>query len=494
MTDEIYLIGIIVKKFGSEGQSCFLFPSARSAAECKAYAISKLRKDDVLKEDEVSIRIFDIDVRLYAVFFPAAKTPIVIGFWQNAGVVISSRIAEDSLKHIDLLREVTDDNPLVVPTSPAHSKIQDRIAGLLERSPIKPLKVSPNDVYLFQTGMSAIYSVHQFLLPKYNGTSVLFGFAFHSTIHIFEDWENPGFKFFGRGTSEDTEALEEYCESETKEGRKIQAVWAEFPSNPILITPDLLRLRKLADKYGFALIIDDTIGSFCNVDLLSVADIVITSLTKSFSGYADVMAASAVLNPSSRLYPELKSLFERVYQNNFYSGDAEVLESNSRNYLERSKVLNANAEALTTYLQSCVQDPSSSVAKVYYPLFLPSLQFYKAFMRPASIEFTPGYGCLFSVEFKTVDALREFYENLNVHIGPHLGAHLTLALPYVKGLYGKTLDEVAKWDLRETQIRISSELEDTAELVQTFKNAVELANNAMVRGKGVEEGVAVGLI
>ena len=103
-------------------------------------------------------------------------------------------------------------------------------------------------------------------------------------------------------------------------------------------------------------------------------------------------------------------------------------------------------------------------------------------MRPASIEFTPGYGCLFSVEFKSVDALREFYENLDVHIGPHLGAHLTLALPYVKGLYGKTLDKVTKWDLRETQIRISSGLEETAELVQTFKNAVEVANNAMVGG------------
>lgn len=53
--------------------------------------------------------------------------------------------------------------------------------------------------------------------------------------------------------------------------------------------PDLLRLRRLADRYGFVLVVDETIGTFGNVDLLGDADIVVTSLTKTFSGYADVM-------------------------------------------------------------------------------------------------------------------------------------------------------------------------------------------------------------
>jgi cystathionine gamma-synthase len=52
-------------------------------------------------------------------------------------------------------------------------------------------------------------------------------------------------------------------------------------------------------------------------------------------------------------------------------------------------------------------------------------------------DFTPGYGCLFSVEFINIEATKAFYENVQFHIGPHLGAHLTLVMPYTKGLYGK---------------------------------------------------------
>ncbi len=36
------------------------------------------------------------------------------------------------------------------------------------------------------------------------------------------------------------------------------------------------------------MVIDDTIGSFCNIDVSPVADVIITSITKSLSGYANV--------------------------------------------------------------------------------------------------------------------------------------------------------------------------------------------------------------
>lgn len=275
-----------------------MFASEKSAAECKAYGTSELRKENALKDDDISVRVFDLNMMVYAVFFPAPKFPIVHAFWMNAGVGVSSRFGEYALKHIDLLKEVTDNSPAPkIELSQAHTTIQERIAGLLERAPAGPPRtanVSPDDVYLYQTGMAAIYRVHQTLQSHFHASSVLFGFAFHSTIHIFEDWDCPGFKFYGGGTPEDTDALEAYLEVEAKEGRKVQAVWTEFPANPILVVPELARLRTLADKYKFALIVDDTIGSFANIDVLAAADIVVTSLTKSFSGYADVMAASAV--------------------------------------------------------------------------------------------------------------------------------------------------------------------------------------------------------
>lgn len=444
------------------------------------YGLSPLRKEDVLKEEDLSIRVFETNVRVYAVFFPAPKTPILSGYWTNAGVGVCSRLAEDAMQHVDSLREITDDSPAPkTPNSPAYRLIKERIAGLLERAPVGPpraAKVSPEDIYLFSTGMTSIYSVHQYLLKHFNGSTVLFGFAFHSTIHVFQDWDGPGFKFLGNGDASDIDALEVYLEAEKAAGRKVQALWAEFPSNPLLATPDLPRLRALATKYDFVLIIDDTIGSFCNVDVLSVADILISSLTKSFSGYADVMGASAVLSPTSPKYTELESLFKELYSNDYYYRDAETMVHNSRDYLARSQILNTNAAALTTYLHNHSLAHTSPITKVFYPPLLPSFPLYTPYQRTATPDFTPGYGCLFSVELKSVRAFRAFYDNLDLHMGPHLGAHRTIGLPYTKALYGKKdLEEVGKYGLRETQIRISAGLEETGELVEVFRRALEAA-------------------
>jgi cystathionine gamma-synthase len=69
----------------------------------------------------------------------------------------------------------------------------------------------------------------------------------------------------------------------------ILSLFTEFPSNPLLRSPDLARLRALADKYDFLIVVDDTIGNFVNVETLPFADMVATSLTKVFSGDSNVM-------------------------------------------------------------------------------------------------------------------------------------------------------------------------------------------------------------
>lgn len=418
-------------------------------------------------------------IPLFVVFFPPAAAGVLHGFWVHAGSGVSSRLAEETLKHLDKLTEMQVDDPRLIRAadSPAHATLRQRIAGLLERAPVGPpreKKVSEHDVYLFQTGMSSIYWVHQYLLSNYNSTSVLFGFAFHSTIHILEDY-GPGYEFLGLGTAEEIDKLEQHLSVLSAQGKTPQAIWAEFPSNPLLVTPDLFRLRKVADKYGVFLIIDETIASFCSVDVLAVADIVISSLTKSFSGYADLMAASAVLNPSSKRYAELKELFSKNYVNNFFAGDAEKLEINSRNYLERSAVLNDNAERVVEYLQTQVANPNSRLRKVYYPTVSASLGNYKPFMRQTTADFKPGYGSLLSVEFDTLDATVAFYDNLNLHQGPHFGAHLSLSMGYTIAIYGKELDWAFKYGLINEQVRIGVGLEDTEELLAVIKEALAAA-------------------
>ncbi|KAK5400785.1 hypothetical protein LTR06_011245 [Exophiala xenobiotica] len=449
----------------------------------------------MLRHGQVSIRAFCTDISMYAVFFPATSMGTLHPLWVHTGTGVSSRFAEHCLETRSMLLETTIDAPALLPKgNSAHRQLKERIVDLLRRAPVnqhRSATVSPDDVYPFQTGMSAIYWVHKYPLSKHKSLSVLFGFAFHSTIHALQDFGGPGSEFFGLGTPEDLRNLENYLTPQAKQGIKVQAIWAEFPSNPLLVTPDLLALRKLANKYGALLIVDDTIASFSNVDVLGVADLVVTSLTKSFSGYADVMAASAALKPSSARYDELAELFNALYRNDFFVGDAEALEENSRDYLQRSAILNNNAEQLIRYLQGETGDPTSPVKQVYYPSISESVANYRAFMRPETADLTPGYGCLFSVELDSIEAAIAFYDNLNVHQGPHLGAHLTLAIGYCMGVYGNELEWAAKYGLGPTQIRVSVGLEATASLLQVFTEVVKAAKTCALVGASVADGLLV---
>ena len=47
--------------------------------------------------------------------------------------------------------------------------------------------------------------------------------------------------------------------------------------------------HQTANKYGFAIMVDETVGSIVNVEVLQYTDIVVSSLTKIFSGDANVM-------------------------------------------------------------------------------------------------------------------------------------------------------------------------------------------------------------
>ncbi|OAL32883.1 hypothetical protein AYO20_07674 [Fonsecaea nubica] len=472
--DVLELTAKIVDFADIEGQGCFLFPSSQAARDCKDYATSSVRGQGSVPRDSISIRVFRTYCPVYAVVFPADFTGTVHGFWVNAGVGISSRLAQDCLEHISSLREVRDHEEGVTTTmttaksdGPAHKQLKERIAGLLNRAPADPhrtAQVSPSDVYLFSTGMAAIYWVHRYLLSAYASPSVLFGFSFHSTIHVLQDF-GPGVEFFGLAQS--------------GRGNKVQPIWTEFPSNPLLNTPDLRRLRHLADEHGALLVVDDTVGNFCNVDVLDVADIVVTSLTKSFSGYADVMGGSAVLSPLSSRYEELTALFGTQHHDDLYIGDAETLERNSRDYLERCAVMNRTAEKLVEYLQSNTKNSSSSssITQVFYPTVNDTLPNYTTHLRQPTPEFPrPGYGCLLSVGLRDLDAPIAFYDNLHMHKGPHLGAHLTLALPYSLGVYGNEAAWASRYNVRQEQVRISVGLEDAEDLVDRVKCAVEAAD------------------
>lgn len=115
-------------------------------------------------------------------------------------------------------------------------------------------------------------------------------FPYIDTLKITEKF-GPGSIFYGFGSSEELDDLEKRLEG----GERFMALFTEFPSNPLLRTPDLERIRSLADKFDFCVVVDESVGNFINVNVLPYADVVVSSLTKVFSGDSNVMGGGYVL-------------------------------------------------------------------------------------------------------------------------------------------------------------------------------------------------------
>lgn len=133
----------------------------------------------------------------------------------------------------------------------------------------------------------------------------------------------------------------------------ISSIWCEFPSNPLLNSPDLSRLFEITSKRGIPLIVDDTIGNPWNTCVLPFCDVVVSSLTKIFSGSCNVMAGSVALNPQSQFFARFRTWMTKIQPAQvLWTQDLIQLELNSRNVKERIIKINHTTERICDYLTS----------------------------------------------------------------------------------------------------------------------------------------------
>ncbi|KAG9015693.1 hypothetical protein FRB90_004445, partial [Tulasnella sp. 427] len=123
------------------------------------------------------------------------------------------------------------------------------------------------------------------------------------------------------GLDKDLPQVRRIAQDASASPNPIVALFCEFPSNPLLRSPNLVGVRKNADEFNFLFVVDETIGNFVNVDVLKYADVVVSSITKVFSEEANVM------------------------------GDAVYMERSSRDFRRRIDVINRNAEAIADFLR-----------------------------------------------------------------------------------------------------------------------------------------------
>lgn len=320
---------------------------------------------------------------------------------------------------------------------------------------------SADDVYLYPGGMNAIYHAHRSLmLARGEMKSIMHGFPYVDTLKILEKF-GPGAVFHGHGSAEELDDLE----ARLRNGERFLALFCEFPGNPLLKTPDLKRIRRLADDYDFAVVIDETIGNFLNVHVLPDADIVVSSLTKIFSGDSNVMGGSAVLNPSGRYYAALKSVMAADYADTLFAEDAIFLERNSRDFVSRIARINTNADTIVDVLQAHCP---SIVKQVHYPRTSATRHLYDAYRLPSA-----GYGGLLSATFHSLSDAEAFYDALETAKGPSLGTNFTLASPFVLLAHYTELEWAAGYGCEASLVRFSVGLEDPEELRRIFTKALE---------------------
>jgi cystathionine gamma-synthase len=418
-----------VRRFARAGETCIAYPSRQVAELCQEF----------LHRHGVRSGLHSYGSHgLFVVSFRAEDLRTAKYFWQHTGAIVSSRLAEAALTG----RPVADGTA-------AKATIRQRVAELAG--------APAQEVYLYPSGMAAIYDIYRLLqLARPEAKCVQFGFPYTDTIKIQEKF-GAGVHFFPAASAAELDRCEELASREP-----LQAIYCEFPSNPLLTSPDLERLAAIARRYGVPLVVDDTIGSFHNVRVLPVADVVVSSLTKLFSGAGDVMGGAIILNPESTCHAALRQALAGEYEDLVCGDDALVLEANSRDYTARAARCGQTAERLAEFLH---QHPA--VERLYYPRYQ-TAELYQRYQRPGGT----ASSLLSFILKRRRETTAACFDALRVCKGPNLGTNYTLCCPYAILAHYQELETVERMGVSRYLLRVSVGLEDADDLIARFRAAL----------------------
>ncbi|KAF3481893.1 uncharacterized protein GIQ15_04652 [Arthroderma uncinatum] len=463
---------------------CVIFPSKDGLKRCSQYLRKNTDIEYPIQEVEFCLpqNVSEENARwgqFFAVLFPEKSKQHAEEFWGFLGDGISSRHADFCLERFPFMSSVSVDSSLQtaatyddigklpdVPWDHCDSKTKEKIRKLIAKwaTSEKPGQepVDPQDVFLYPKGMCAIGTLTRSLVPASSASSeaVVFGWPYGSTPKCIKGSGYERFTFYDQGTSEELDLLE----ASLKSGHLISCLFCEVPSNPLCATPDLQRIRRLADQYNFVVACDETIGTFINVDVMPYVDVVVTSLTKIFSGACNVMGGSLILNTQSSFYGQLQAKLGSIYEDLIYPLEAQVLLRNCIDFPARVQKASRSGMAVANFLKS-----HGSISKVNYPTMVDTTPLYEQYRRPNG-----GYGSLISIVFRNPESAVRFYDAIDLCKGPSFGANFTLVLPYSQLAHAYELDWAESKGMAKHIVRISVGLEEERSLIMKFDQALKV--------------------
>ena len=192
------------------------------------------------------------------------------------------------------------------------------------------------------------------------------------------------------------------------------------------------------------------------------------------------MINSLVLNPQGRHYQALKKYMDDKFEDFYYDEDAIFMERNSRDFKQRIRIIDSNAEAICDFLrQRSVAgggaSSSPAIKEVFYPKYITPENYNHCRIKDQNGKVVGGYGGLFSLTFTCLETSTAFFDALPCYKGPSLGTNFTLACPYTILAHFTELGWAAEFGVEEGLVRISVGTEDTDVLIRDFGVALAAA-------------------
>ena len=315
---------------------------------------------------------------------------------------------------------------------------------------------------LFASGMAAIHALLMHAVPGGRGRIAVARQIYGGTSSLFSH-------SLGSEGGLDIEAVPFDVTDEADLARVleegVQLVHVEGLSNPTAIVADLPRIAEQAHAAGVRVSVDSTFATpIVQRPLELGADIVVHSATKGLSGHSD-LTAGVVLGSAADI--ESIATYRKITGAILDPGAAWLLIRSLATIDLRVRAQCRNALDLATALEG-----AAGVARVHYP-GLASSPCHGLARRvlPSGL-----FGSVLAVELDAGDAgTREFVAKLNLAIdAPSLGGVETLVcIPAYMSHVGLTEDQRLAAGIRSGCVRIAAGIEDSADLVTDFLQALK---------------------
>ncbi|MFY9100380.1 aminotransferase class I/II-fold pyridoxal phosphate-dependent enzyme [Aliarcobacter cryaerophilus] len=378
----------------------------------------------------------------------------VLKFIQYVGYNLSSRLAEDYLFKLDLIEK----------TQKEELEKKELCEDIILNTLANTYSEKKENIKLSVSGMNAMYCVLKGIknIQAKNGRTILvqLGWLYLDTMNIVNHYFEES-KIFYDITNLDN--LENFLK---ENGLKVSAIVTEIPTNPLVQTVDLEKLKNLCNSYNIPLVIDSTFATPYNLNLNSYADIYVESLTKFACGNADVLMGAIILNKNSKISHISQEFFKHCDEP--YIKDIQRLALEIQGYKTRVKKISSNTKKLVEYFQK-----SSYIDEIFYCLSPKYKENYEKLM----IDENSLCGII-SITFKK--DFQKVYDNLNFPKGPSLGTEFTLLMPYtylahydlIVSKEGKEFLE--KINLPINLLRISVGVENIDEIKKEFEKLKDI--------------------